>query len=353
MFISSKKEQGFTLVELLVVIAIIGVLVALLLPAVQAAREAARRSQCVNNLHNIGLALQNYESARRTLPPGDVRDSDYGGGTQVKSLYSWVTLIMPYIEEAAIFGSTDWAISLEERVAIGDTAHHNFLKTFSCPSAEYQPADVGIVNNFYGARGNYVGNAGMGYYWAEDTNAQQALSGWEDYSSSDPTVNPLEARPTESGIHMTRLGLFIVSDDNVVGRRIGQITDGTSNTAAVCELLLVPDTDTRGAMHFGPGSLYMHDWTPNMPFGARNEYNGLAVEDWTRWCDRTIARDINPCRPANSGWMGFWQHLARSQHTGGANLAFADASVRFVSDNIDIDVWHAWATPDGEEVASL
>lgn len=344
------RRVGFTLVELLVVIAIIGVLVALLLPAVQAAREAARRTQCINNLHNIGLALQNYASARGSLPPGDVRDATYGGGTTVKTMFGWISLIMPYVEEANAHSTADWSISLQDRDASGNKAHHIFLDTFACPSEVNQPVEVGIVNDFYGARGNYVANAGTGYYWALDTSPEESIRYWRENS---PSADPRTCRPSVGAAHLSALGLFTVSDIRAIGRKFGQISDGTSNTAAICELRMVPQRDTRGAMHFGPGSLYMHDHPPNTPFGSFNQLAFLPVEDWTRYCDPIVARDINPCRQASSNsYRGFWHHLARSYHTGGVNLAMADGSTRFVSDDIDALIWHALATPDGEEIVA-
>ncbi len=347
---TARSHRAFTLVELLVVIAIIGVLVALLLPAIQAAREAARRSQCVNNLHNIGLAVQNYASARKTLPPGDVRDPFFGGGTQVKSMYSWITLIMPYIEEASAHGTVDWTQGLEQNQNLANPAHHIFLKTFACPSETNQSTELGIINNFYGARGNYVGNAGLGWFWAEDISPNDQLRGWEADTSAGG--NHLKARPSPTGIHMTALGSFVVSTiDPVKGRKFGEFTDGTSNTAAVSELRLVPGVDTRGAMHFGPASLYMHNWTPNVAFGQSNTLNFLDAEDWTRWCDRLgPPRQIAPCQSSSAGWQGLWQHASRSYHSGGVNLAMADGSTRFVNDNIDLLVWMALGTADGGEV---
>ena len=352
--VQAKRPAAFTLVELLVVIAIIGVLVALLLPAIQAAREAARRAQCTNNLHNIGLAVHNYASARQTLPPGDVRDPFFNGGSQVKSMYSWVTLIMPYIEEANAHGVMDWTEGLEQNQGTdeqeGTRAHHLFIKTFACPSEVNQAADIGLVNKFYGARGNYVGNAGLGWFWAEDVSPNDQLEGW--LADTSAGGDSLKARPSVSGIHMTALGSFVVSSVKPLkGRKFSDFTDGTSNTAAISELRLIPETDTRGAMHFGPASMYMHDWTPNVAIGEENSFNRLRAEDWTRYCDRQgPAREIAPCRQASDGWKGLWQHTARSYHTGGVNLAMADGSTRFVSDDIDLLVWRAMGSADGGEV---
>jgi prepilin-type N-terminal cleavage/methylation domain-containing protein len=371
----SSRQRGFTLVELLVVIAIIGVLVGLLLPAVQAAREAARRSQCLNNLKNIGLATHNYASSRGTLPPAEVRDGDVDLGIPVKTLYGWITILMPFIEEANTFALTDWNKRLEERDLMGDTTHHIILQTFTCPSESNPPAIIGNANDFYGARGNYVGNAGTGWYWAEDVTPEQAIRGWK----LEDNNNIMTARPSKNtgtpgtpgfkpGIHLSSLGLFRVARalradptdsksplrGDFKGIKFSQITDGTSNTAAFCELRLVPGEDTRGVMHFGPGSLYMHDWPPNTAVGTRNLLSGLAVEDWSRYCDREISQEHGaPCRSAGVTWMGFWQHFSRSYHPGGVNLGLADASSRFINDDIDIVVWHALATPDGSEVVDL
>src|SRR6476646_10711529 len=129
-------SSGFTLVELLVVIAIIGVLVAMLLPAIQSAREAARRSQCTNNLKQLGIAIQNYESARKELPPGHRMTKV---GTDIDSLGSWVTVILPYLEESALFSQIDPKIKFfEQTVDVGkgefEKTHHIFLPSMACPS---------------------------------------------------------------------------------------------------------------------------------------------------------------------------------------------------------------------------
>lgn len=370
---SRQWHRAFTLVELLVVIAIIGVLVALLLPAVQAARESARRAQCTNNLHNLGLAVQTYASSKDALPPADVRRGDKNlspSQRNVKSVLSWITLLMPFIEEGNIANARDWSVPLLGAVNSGDKTHHLNLSLFTCPSEVNQPAEIGIVNDFYGARGNYVANAGRGFYYAQDLTPEEAIQGWQDTVAGNSNANPLAVRGDhrDGGVHLTALGTFVVagiefqpgqSDNDPItgpirGRTFAQFTDGTSNTAAICELRLVPERDTRGAMHFGPAALYMHDWPPNAPLGARNPFAPvMKIEDWTRYCDRTISDDISPCRLTSAGnWSGVWLQLARSYHTGGVNLAMVDGSTKFISDDIDRDIWHALATPDGGELVS-
>jgi prepilin-type N-terminal cleavage/methylation domain-containing protein len=317
-----RDRRAFTLVELLVVIAIIGVLVALLLPAVQAAREAARRAQCQNNLHQIGVALMNYESRAGEFPPADVRVNHPASGIP-KTLHSWVTILMNYIEQGTVYRSTDWINkTLEERDADHDTTHHIPLPSFNCPS----DIPVGIVNSFYGARGNYAANAGRGFVWMDDIRWEQELH---------PKVTSVDDLLPDSSLE--DYGAFFVNR----GLRVADATDGLSNTAAVCELRLVEGEDTRGALHFGACTMYMHDVTPNS-----------TKEDKTRHCDRRAAELIAPCRPTADAWKGDWAHYARSQHVGGVNLQMLDASVRFVSDDVSLVVWRQLSTAYGEEVVS-
>jgi len=197
--------------------------------------------------------MHNYASGQGTLPPSEIREGESNvasaSNRHVKTLLSWVTLMMPYIEEANAFEGTDWRIRLEVRDQQGDTSHHRTLNTFTCPSEVNGPDEIGTVNDFYGARGNYVANAGRGYYFAKDVTPEQALAGWQEKRNSDPSANPLALRPSgDSGPHMTALGTFVVanlepkpgqaadapSTCTVTGRSCDQFTDGTSNTAAIC-----------------------------------------------------------------------------------------------------------------------
>ncbi len=295
-----RRVSAFTLVELLVVIAIIGILVALLLPAVNSAREAARRTQCINNIRQVGLAILNYESANRELPAADRRTDP-----PVKSLFSWVTLILPYLEETAVHDTVDFTIPFYEQQGQGLNYHHIIFESFLCPS----DVQVGIVNDFYGARGNYAANAGIGFVRMDEPFPDQTL--------------------------LTKQGVFLVNK----GTKLRRISDGASKTIGIAELRKVPGEDTRGSLHFGAGVMYMHDFTPNAD-----------VMDRTRWC---IRADYAPCRPTADTWKGPWRHTSRSPHTGGINAAAVDNSIRFVSNDVDLFIWQALSTPRGGEVASL
>src|SRR5262249_7092508 len=129
----TRNRAGFTLIELLVVIAIIGVLIALLLPAVQAAREAARRSQCVNNLMQLGIAVQNYEAAHEGLPPGVVNAKGPIKNTPSGYHFGWMTQILPFIEQGNVQRHLDYSVPVYHPA--NDTARGVVINTFLCPSS--------------------------------------------------------------------------------------------------------------------------------------------------------------------------------------------------------------------------
>jgi prepilin-type N-terminal cleavage/methylation domain-containing protein len=337
----ARRRSAFTLVELLVVIAIIGILVALLLPAIQAAREAARRNQCLNNIRQIGISMMNFESAKKRFPNGATQR--YGNDPKTgapytgdPTMFSWVSLLMPYLEEASLHDQVDWTIPLGVRNAQtpADTGHHIPFETYLCPSDER----VGLTNNWYGARGNYAGNVGVGVIWMNDTSPTQDCA-WASLNPGygcrpGPHWSPTQRNPKFPNSSLKRFGTWMMNK----GRKISEFTDGTSKTVAVSEVRNVPGTDTRGVLHFGAGVLYMHDFPPN--------YLG-AVREKTRYCENA---DYAPCAITPEEWKGDWRHFARSAHSGGVNSMMADTSAKFIADSISEQSWIALATPDGEEI---
>lgn len=344
----NQSSSGFTLVELLVVIAIIGILVALLLPAIQAAREAARRSQCLNNIRQAGIAVMNYESARKRLPFGATQrfgiDPKTGAPyTNNPTMFSWISDLMPYVEEASLHGQINWKIPLDDRntATPPDTSHHIQFQTYLCPS----DTRVGITNNWYGARGNYAGNVGIGTVWMNDTSptqdcANHSLNPQFQCTSHTGAYPPGDSRanPEAPNSSLIRFGTFMVNK----GRKISEFIDGTSKTAAICEVRNIEGEDTRGVLHFGAGVLYMHDFPPNYIYVPGSS----GLKEITRYC---ISVDFAVCDKSAQDWKGAWRHFARSTHPGGVNLMMADTSTRFVADSINGDLWKALATPKGNE----
>jgi len=144
----TQRRRGFTLVELLVVIAIIGILISLLLPAVQACREAARRVSCQNNLANLGVALQNYEAAHEFLPPGVVNPEGPIRNTPQGNHLSWLVQLLPYVEEEVAFQQIDLALGAYDEK--NDPVRQLPIQTFICPSSWYGPDEGPPISNYAG-----------------------------------------------------------------------------------------------------------------------------------------------------------------------------------------------------------
>ncbi|MFO0886515.1 MAG: DUF1559 domain-containing protein, partial [Pirellulales bacterium] len=209
-------RKGFTLVELLVVIAIIGVLVALLLPAIQTAREAARRASCSNNLRQVGLALQNYHDTFKTFPPSGFygRPNSSGGNPQLAYHHTWVTAILPFLEQKPLYDAINFNLpAFNQTVAINgvNTPLQSVeVPTMRCPSdAGYKNGEQAQTHGF--SVMNYA--ASEGYHWWPQAGigpgGRPGISTYGDYA-----------------------GLFAPTRTN--GLR--DVTDGTSNTIAVCEV---------------------------------------------------------------------------------------------------------------------
>ncbi len=255
------RRRGFTLIELLVVIAIIAVLIALLLPAVQAAREAARRIQCTNNLKQLGLALANYESANSSYPSGAI----FGTGGPCKGAgfargcqnTPWFVLMLPYFEQATLYNAFNASIGSEGVSFLGyvvnSTVEVTKIASFQCPSDNDQSfsmstlAILGLPGlNWSLTKGNYAVNWG-------NTDYGQASASTTSLFQSNPSLG----LQSPFGINTNATGPSLV--------RVASVTDGLSNTQFISEILQGASDDIRGTMwiSLGGASCYMTRFAPN------------------------------------------------------------------------------------------
>lgn len=320
-------SRGFTLVELLVVIAIIGILVALLLPAIQAAREAARRAQCVNNLKQLGVAMHNYHDTYKELPPGSI-SCCWG---------TWQMFILPFLEEQQLGDLYEFL----PKTATGhdpDYAYYSLLlshnppirnlevvrtriATLTCPSDEPQ-IDVGdsTRTGSFATFHNYVANYG-------NTNH----IGWDYLVPSKPAYVKYLGSP------------FVGEDSKVEGpprTKFKKIVDGLSKTFIASETVQGRDGDLRGFTWWGWSAAFETFATPNA--------SDPDVLQQAAYCK---PNDPNPPCTGQAGGSLF-RATARSRHPGGVNAAMCDGSVQFVVDNVDLATWRAASTAKGEEVYS-
>ncbi len=328
----ARTRHAFTLIELLVVIAIMGVLMGLLLPAVQKVREAASRAKCQNNLKQIGLALHNYESAQRKLPPGYIDgnnnpnltpDNDVGPG------WGWCSFLLPYIEMDPVFRQIDFNQSVG--MGVNKQVSLTEISIFVCPSDAFdQP--VPIYDSSFTtpittvAHGNYVGCAG----WVECFNAAcgEPMPGMGD--DGLPGVYGFGGR-----------GVFFRNSKT----KFRDVVDGLSNTIFVGE---------RSANH-SPST-----WTGAVPGGrcpAWMAANPPAVwvpppgpaYDNADFAEALVLAHCNATHLPNADFPIYDPDTYYSMHSGGANFLFGDGSVRFIGSNINPAVYQALSTIAGSE----
>ena len=320
--LGSRPLHGFTLVELLVVIAIIGVLVALLLPAIQAAREAARRTSCVNNMKQIGLAFANHESTKGEFPSGAM-----GFKNGIWLGHTALFQILPYLEEVNVADRMDLDARWIQRFSPNMQVAATQIVPYQCPSDEA----AGRVLTIYHAwgpsrhsRSNYVVCFGKDF----------------QYPGPEPQWPATTRSELENGAP------FMYS----FGRQLRQFEDGTSSTALASENIAgspdqmgggAPNPDFRGTWSWGfTGAVYQHKETPN------SSVPDCGVSFVCPDPSQQVAPCVNTCT---------WQETviaARSRHPGGVNVLLADAHVDFHVDEVDLYVWQALATIAGGEVIS-
>jgi prepilin-type N-terminal cleavage/methylation domain-containing protein len=300
-------RRAFTLVELLVVIAIIGVLVALLLPAVQSARESARRSQCQNNLRQIAIGLHNYHDNLKRLPPGGTRSNEY----------SWHVHVLPYIEQRNLYDKFDFTAGTYNSGTgqVGRGANGLFrVDIYLCPGGEMERMDTEPPSN---------------------SNPPDLVNGVSPYTTHYRGImGPKGTNPVTGAAYGHRAvgshggfctqGIFESNSKT----RLGDIRDGTSNTFMVGE----------NSQHDSSVGSRFRTWVRGVNQGGN---------DWMAGC-KNVALAIN-----DTNWTTFNDSAMGSSHPGGTHFALGDGSVRFVAQTIDMNTYRALASRNGKEAAEL
>lgn len=346
-----SKGRGFTLVELLVVIAIIGILIALLLPAVQAAREAARRSQCLNHLKQTALALHNYHDVQKRFPPMAVPTNSPGGWNQVggdfRSEYwsaTWVTMILPMMEQSALADQYDSRLPSAAQPAVTGSP----IATLQCPSDDNNDyvavMTVGSISGARYAKGNIAANCGGG--WCNENGGANGCNGSVSWGLRSPNKGLMSSRC--DGVDQLRWGATLAS-----------VKDGTSNTIILAEVLTYPSNgDCRGcwANNMGASFSAYTRFTPDTdpdgvstPNAPAETSTGSALEyrDCSVYCENNATGRQLRC--SDCGGDGRGGVAARSYHPGGVNVAMGDGSGRFVSETIDKALYRNLLTIAGAE----
>ena len=321
-------------------IAIIGILISLLLPAVQSAREAARRTQCLNKMRQLGVALHNHHDTFGRFPLGSQGQNPgsntagygWGGATRPPRKPLLIDLF-PFIEEANLFDSIE-EISMDFTKNINDLYRGaanidspivNIVPSYQCPSDGARISRS--CNNSFDYKGNY------GVNWGGNTFTCQAprdIPEFANICSTDPTPDPMQ-----------RFAPFHID----FGAKMSQIADGTSKTLAMLEMLQAP---CEGSVCDRRGRIWNDD-SGTYQISMRNTPNNAAADQGT--CDEANNAIGVPC--SRGGGRNTHHMASRSRHPGGVNVIMCDASGTFISDSIDVQTWQAMSTMNGEETYAL
>ncbi len=304
------RSRGFTLIELLVVIAIIGVLIALLLPAVQAAREAARRAQCTNNLKQLALGANNYHDVHQAFPSNSCSAASTAGGYDRFPNYSCFVRLMPFTEQAPLYAAlnVNRGAYNYENITIATVA----IDTLHCPSDAWEPQPISTA----------TANASFNYQrpYLVDANGKPYMQQFTSYAANQGTFwgsyqKSYDARPP-AGSGGLQFAMYngVIYGDSVVN--ISQITDGTSSTMLFSE-----------RAH----SLFAIFDPPYQ--------NSDSAWNSTKWYDTLVTSYLPPNAGLTQNNIPSPMYVipsgAMSEHPGGVNVAFCDGSVRFVKNSVD------------------
>jgi len=395
------RRRGFTLIELLVVIAIIAVLISLLLPAVQSAREAARRAQCTNNLKQIGLAVHNYLSANNALPPAYIVYSPLGASQNTAQTFSGLARMLPFLEQNSIYNAINFNVAARWGAGDGDivgnmngstadcdswglinaSASGNQINSFLCPS----DTELANLTFFIYAKGGASQMVGRGNY-PMNGGTNPVVAGQMNGAAYIPTMKQGLAAANGGIVSCCEMvgGAGPAALANVNGDApvtIASFTDGTSNTAAYAEWVRGDGSSSPGVGGSAKGGLpaiYMNASLTSTSFtgiGADtlaakacdnlfdNKNSNLVYTwkgDWWIADLFTYSHTQTPNRIScwyndigGRPWSGAASMTAAaSRHPGGVNVAFADGSVHFIKSSISYQSWQGLGTRAGGEVLS-
>ena len=313
----SARRSGFTLVELLVVIAIIGILIALLLPAVQAAREAARRSQCTNNLKQLGLAIHNYHDTHKFFP-ACVIAARLNALTTFPGDMSWMPLLLPYLEQRALHDQLAPYMVARRSSQFPSSLMNTVISSLGCPSDPYHGKTTALHDQTDDPPWDY--NDGFCGNYLLCNGSEQVTEGTDGNS-----------------FRMNGM-FFYLSKINMAS-----VVDGTSNTVMSAEICLVQEITPKGHRDWR-GRYYRADHLSSL-FTTYLPPNTTS-SDLCRTCQGSPASPYYAPCTASTPTQAIY---ARSRHPGGVNAGLADGSVRFVSATIDTQTWRGLGTREGRE----
>ncbi len=336
-----SRPRGFTLIELLVVIAIIAVLIALLLPAVQQARESARRTQCKNNLKQIGLAIHNYLDTHSVLPFG--KGPSYAGAP-VYARWSQHAMLLPFLDQAPLYTSINFSYPPEtpgmggviafmpayvSPTGINSVASRAVVSMFFCPS------DTG-VNDPWAGQNNYVGNQG----------------GWLcDRSDSPGAATDTSPSELQTGVfyYLSKCRPSDVSDGLSQTAFFSEKIRGHGNPDPKADLFVIPSQTSLAGTY---STCMAINTSTATPLTSKWGYSWVMGENCCTQYNHVATPNTPSC--AGTGFSGSMTNMAmqvsaNSRHTGGVHVLMGDGAIHFFSDNIDLNVWRAVGTRNGTE----